>query len=74
MKKIEMELVMKWETPSKKKNYSVLAKKLLVGKGEEAFGEHTFEVLTVMTSITQLAMAINRRTMMFKTRMTFRIM
>jgi len=33
----------------------------------------TFEVLTVMTSITQLATTTVRREMMFRTRMTFRI-
>jgi len=53
MRKRLIVLVMKWETPSKKKK---------------------FDVLTVMTSMTQLATTTRVREMTLRTRMTFKMM
>jgi hypothetical protein len=65
-------LVMKWETPSKKKNYDCISNNFFEVRGRNM--KHTLDVLTVITSMTQLATTTRIREMILRTRMTFKVM
>jgi len=70
MRKIPIVLVMKCDTPSKKKNYSQSQQ----GKQGQGTSKLTLDVFTVITSITQLAATTVSSAMMLKTLITLRTM